>query len=136
MGQTIQQDMAISLLVVHALLNDLEVKWNSARHLGPQQKLASLGAFICIAFCGSFHGPKVFLTDMAGHIKFSDQVPDPTIQPHVIIPLLGVSRTKLGGVTTSLPLQPKQLWYQCSPLGLLPDFCPLSNTSSAGSCFL
>jgi hypothetical protein len=38
----------------------LQPRWASRRHL------AALGAFICVAYCGSFRGSEVFMVDCAG----------------------------------------------------------------------
>jgi hypothetical protein len=85
-------------------LNDVEAEWEHAHHPGTQQKLASLGALICIVFCGSFCGPEVFLTDMAGLKQFFEQVSDPTLPSHVIIPLLGRFKNEVGGRYHFTPL--------------------------------
>jgi hypothetical protein len=107
MGQVIRQDTAISSPVMHALLQELEGEWSIARHPGEQQKLASLGAYACIAFCGSFRGLEVSLTDMAGLIKFFHQPTDPTLPPHVVIPLLGRFKKEVGARYHLTPLTSK-----------------------------
>jgi hypothetical protein len=96
MGQVVRQDMAISVPVIHALLQNLSRDWQCllsppARHL-----VASLGAFICIAFCGSFRGNEVFLTDASGLRTYLLTPPDDRLPYHVIIPLLGRFKNELG----------------------------------------
>ena len=54
MGQEIHQDTAISLPVMQALLADLEQEGAATNQPIEHQHLASIGAFCCIAFCGSF----------------------------------------------------------------------------------
>lgn len=51
MGQEIHQEMAISVPVIHALLQDLERDWAASSTPSERRHLASLGAFLCIAFC-------------------------------------------------------------------------------------
>lgn len=104
MGQEIRQDMAISIPVMHALLQDLERDWQNSSSLVERRPLASIGAFICIAFCGSFRGPEVFLTDVAGLRKYILAPPDSTLPPHVIIPLLGRFKNEIGSRYHLTPL--------------------------------
>lgn len=88
MGQYVQQDMAISVPVMLALLRDLESDWQAATTAREKCFLTSIGASICIAICGSFWGPEVFLTDLAGFHSYSSSPPDPSLPHHVIVPLL------------------------------------------------
>jgi hypothetical protein len=104
MGQEIRQDMAISLPVMHALLHNLEQDWLAATSPAAQRFLASIGAFVCIAFCGSFRGPEVFLTDFAGLRKYLLAPPDSNLPPHVIVPLLGRFKSEIGARYHLTPL--------------------------------
>jgi len=95
MGQDVRQDWAIPLQALHGLLNLLEEEWNSADQLKQKEQVVSLGAFFVIAFCGSFRGPVVFLTDLGGLHKYLRE----TIElgrDHVIIPLLGRFKGELN----------------------------------------
>jgi hypothetical protein len=49
--------------------------------------MASAGAFVIIAFCGSFRGNEVFLTDLFGLGKYEAELKG---EDHVIVPLLGM----------------------------------------------
>ncbi len=75
MGQEIWQDRAISLNVMHALLHHLEGEWTATTDPGVRLHAASLGAYSVIAFCGSFRGPEVFMTDLYGLRKYLDTPP-------------------------------------------------------------
>lgn len=96
MGQIVKQDWAIPLPVVHALLETLESDWTEAQKLGrrDQELIGMLGAYVVIAFCGSFRGNEVFLADMHGAAKYliARDLPPNT----VIIPLLGRFKGKTG----------------------------------------
>jgi len=96
MGQEIRQDRAISLNVMHALLHHLEGEWASTTDPGTQLYISSLGAYSVIAFCGSFRGPEVFLTDLFGLRKYLDTPQSVQEIPHVIIPLLGRLKNENG----------------------------------------
>jgi hypothetical protein len=67
MGQEVRQDWAITLPVVHALLELLEQDWEipAAREMA-----VMVGAYVVIAFGGSFRGNEVFLVDMYGIRKY------------------------------------------------------------------
>lgn len=89
MGQEVRQDWAIPLPAMHALLEMLETEWSAATCLVQKSLLASIGAYATIAFCGSFRGPEVFLTDLHGLRKYLGERSFREAPDHVIIPLLG-----------------------------------------------
>jgi hypothetical protein len=88
MGQDVLQDWAIPLPAMHGLIKMLEQEWNQEESESVKEKLASLGAFALIGFCGSFRGSEVFLTDLFGLKKFLEEA-DKYGRDHVVIPLLG-----------------------------------------------
>jgi hypothetical protein len=88
MGQEVRQDWAIPLAAMHGLMQILEGEWAEAADDSVQEQIASLGAFSVIAFCGSFRGPEVFLTDLQGLQKYLEETKT-LRRDHVIIPLLG-----------------------------------------------
>ena len=95
MGQDVRQDWAITLECMHALQTRLEEEWQLASTLASQVGIAELGAFALIAFCGSFRGPEVFMTDLHGLRKYlmnNAGVPEGC----VIIPLLGQFKGETG----------------------------------------
>jgi hypothetical protein len=96
MGQDIRQDRAISLNVMHALMDHLEGEWGSTADFNTRFHVASLGAYSVIAFCGSFRGLEVFLTDLYGLRKYLDSPRQAQELPHVIIPLLGRLKNENG----------------------------------------
>jgi hypothetical protein len=86
MGQDVRQDWAIPLGAIHGLLNMLNGEWALAERWIDRHKIACAGAFIFIAFCGSFRGNKVFLTNPFGLAKYSVEL---AAADHVVVPLLG-----------------------------------------------
>jgi hypothetical protein len=88
MGQDVCQDWAIPLPAMHALLNILEREWVQADGATACERIASLGAFAVIGFCGSFRGSEIFLTDLFGLRKFLKDT-ERLGRDHVVIPLLG-----------------------------------------------
>ena len=96
MGQITRQDLAISLDVMHALMNLLEDEWEKAEGPKARHWIASVGAFSVIGFCGSFRGPEVFLVDLHGLKKYSEERIECDGIEVVIIPLLGRFKTELG----------------------------------------
>jgi len=94
MGQITRQDLALSIHVMLALINLLEMQWTS--QAVPRETLAYVGAFACIAYGGSFRGNEVFLTDLFGLAKYSSMVLVEDGQRYVIIPLLGRFKNEDG----------------------------------------
>jgi hypothetical protein len=86
MGQDIRQDWAIPLPVLHCLLDLLEDEWDRSMTWEDRHKAAMAGGYAAVAFCGSFRGNEVFLTDLYGLSKYLVELAD---KPFVIIPLLG-----------------------------------------------
>jgi hypothetical protein len=74
MGQEVRQDWAIPLPALHGLMNVLEQEWVQASDLRTKSLLASIGAYALIAFCGSFQGNEVFLTDLHGLSKYCEEL--------------------------------------------------------------
>jgi hypothetical protein len=104
MGQEIRQDRAISLNVMHALLHHLEGEWVAAIDPNARLYIAPLGAYSVIAFCGSFRGPEVFLTDLYGLRKYLDAPRQHQELPHIIIPLLDRLKNENGERYHLMPL--------------------------------
>jgi len=88
MGQEVRQDWAIPLPVLHGLMDLLEEEWRLGADFQAQEQAASLGAFALIAFCGSFRGSEVFLTDLHGLRRMMEDTKK-LGRDHVVIPLLG-----------------------------------------------
>jgi len=88
MGQEVRQDWAIPLPVLHGLMEVLEDEWSKATQHKEKELVASLGAYALIAFCGSFRGSEVFLTDLHG-LRHGLEETRRYQRDHVVIPLLG-----------------------------------------------
>jgi hypothetical protein len=86
MGQDVRQDWAIPVEVIHAVLSALEKEWEVASDWIQRHLVASVGAYVVIAFCGSFRGNEVFLADLFGLGKYLGELES---VDHVIVPLLG-----------------------------------------------
>jgi hypothetical protein len=76
-----------------ALLQDLESEWQAATTAKEHCLFTSIGAFICITFFGSF---RVFFTGLTGLHTYFSSPHDPSLPPHVIIPLLGRFKNETG----------------------------------------
>jgi hypothetical protein len=90
MGQDVRQDWAIPLGAMLGLYQVLEEEWSALGEadLVRESCLASIGAYSIIAFCGSFWGSEVFLTDLHGLRKHLEATQTQG-RDHVVIPLLG-----------------------------------------------
>lgn len=107
-GQDVQQDWAILLSAMLGLFQILEEEWADLLEadLVMQSRLASIGAYSIIAFCGSFQGSEVFLTDLHGLQKHLEATQTQG-RDHVVIPLLG----RFKGEQNS--------WYHLAPLAAI-----------------
>jgi hypothetical protein len=86
MGQDVRQDWALPLPVLHAMLDILEMEWEKADCWEDRHRTACAGAFSMVAFCGSFRGNEIFLTDLFGLSKYLAELEH---ESFVIVPLLG-----------------------------------------------
>jgi hypothetical protein len=91
---------------MHALCQDLDSEWNQADSLPLRSRVASLGAWAVICFCGSFRGPGMFLIDLFGLAKYAacDRFVEGKEREFVIIPLLGRFKNELGDQYHLTPL--------------------------------
>jgi hypothetical protein len=104
MGQIVRQDMAVSLELMHALVQLLEKEWEQAPDDKQRSIIAGVGAYSVVAFCGSFRGPEVFMTDLFGLNKYLSAKLTSDGRPYVIIPLLGRFKNELGDQYHLTPL--------------------------------
>ena len=54
------------------------------------------GAYARVCFCGSFRGHEVFLTDLAGSIKYKNEVKQSGRNDYFILPLFGRLKGETG----------------------------------------
>lgn len=73
MGQDLRQDWAIPLSAMLGLQQVLEDEWQATEDALLKTRLASIGAYALVAFCGSFRGSEVFLTDLHGLRTYMDE---------------------------------------------------------------
>jgi hypothetical protein len=66
MGQDVQQDWAISIGAMLALMAAFELAWGRAGSMEEKDEVVTCAAYAVIAFCGSLRGNEVFLVDLAG----------------------------------------------------------------------
>ena len=96
MGQIVKQDLAISLDVMHALMDSLLAEWNQTTSQDRKERIASVGAYSIITFCGSFRGAEVLMVDLYGLKKYHEESPRAGSVDFVVIPLLGRFKNEIG----------------------------------------
>jgi hypothetical protein len=89
MGQETRQDLAMSVKVLLALLDSLELELMNDTTPHRRETKIFVGAYSVIAFGGSFRGNEVFLTDLYGLTKYFRTPLIENGTRYVIIPLLG-----------------------------------------------
>ncbi len=93
MGQEVRQDLAVSIHLMLAFQDLIESQWAAATE--PSRiDIAFIGAFVLIAFAGSFRGHEVFLVDTFGLLKYAAEERWERGVKFVIIPLLGKYKTE------------------------------------------
>jgi hypothetical protein len=103
MGQIVKQDRAVSLDLMHAFLGLVDQEWATA-NAKERADLAAIGAYATFAFCGSFRGLEVFLVDLHGLIKYTEERLKVEGKEFIIIPLLGRFKNELGDQYHLTPL--------------------------------
>jgi len=92
------------ILVILELLHHLEMDLEAEADMEAKCNIITLGAFISIAYCGSFCGAEVFLVDCAGLRSYLHAPVDPSLPWHIIIPLLGRFKNEIGSHCHLTPL--------------------------------
>lgn len=59
-------------------------------------EVANIGAYACIALCGSFQGSEVFLVDLNWLRKYVEMKPAHNGELYVVVPLLGHVKGEIG----------------------------------------
>jgi hypothetical protein len=116
MGDIVKPDRALSLILLHELMLQLELDWNYGGILD-KYDIAMEGAFYLTAFCGGLRGEEVPLTNVTGIRKWWASGEDEGVTPHVTVALLGRFKNQVGekyhlkplAAVTKSGLQPR-LW--------------------------
>jgi hypothetical protein len=95
MGQEVHQDLAVTSLIMVELLRILDKEWGETQGVA-QEKITVMGAYVAIAFCGSFRGHEVLLVDLHGLIKYARMELVEGGHHYCIIPLLGRFKNEDG----------------------------------------
>ena len=85
MGQIWRPNQAISIELVHALLSHVEQKVLASQEPDEGALWVTFGAYVVVCLVVSLWGPEGLLLDLEG----LDEMVNPPIQGHLIIPLLG-----------------------------------------------
>lgn len=94
MGQEVRQDLAVSVRVMLAFQEEMELEWREPQTTKRRIQLAMIGSYALIAFGGSFRGHEVFLVDTFGIIKYAQKRLVERGQEFTMVPLLGRYKTE------------------------------------------
>jgi hypothetical protein len=84
MGQDWRPNQAISVELVHALLQGCEDRSRSALSAKARDRWVLAGGYFCICFVLSLRSPEGLMADLEGLLRFYDQNSD-----NIVVPLLG-----------------------------------------------
>lgn len=84
MGQDWRPNQAISVELVHELLQGCEKRSRSASVIKERHKWVLAGGYFCVCFVLSLRSPEGLMADLEGLLQFYDQT-----SPNIVVPLLG-----------------------------------------------
>ena len=87
MSKVVKPNLAISIEVMLALVEDLEVDWKDASFFDAKDHVATLAIFCICSFCLALQGEEVPLMVLNGLMEYFDEARAHCL-PHVMIPLL------------------------------------------------
>ena len=103
MGDDIRPDMAISIEVLHAMLNKLDLQWERAEHLIEKTRIAELGFFLTAGFSAALRGEEIVKLDVRELLlRWADAGSSGT--PFVPLPLLGRFKGETGQQHHIIPI--------------------------------
>ena len=103
MGDVVKPDRALSLPVLHRIMEILERDWEFAND-EERELLAVEGSFYLIGFCGGLRGEEIPLTDITGIAKWWAEGEVENVDAHVTVALLGRFKGETGEKYHLLPL--------------------------------
>lgn len=68
-GELVKQDEPISIDVLHAALNILEIEWNRCTTAVQRKKISEMGVWFSCGFCSGLRGEEMLLVERAGTLK-------------------------------------------------------------------
>ena len=108
MGDNPKPDLAISIEVMHAMMNRFDLRWQTARLRGQdaEESDALFGALFCVvAFCGALRGEEEPLMDLRKCIELHPKgMAEGGNWRHTVIPLVGRFKNKVGKQCHLIPL--------------------------------
>ncbi len=99
MGQDVRPDLAMSIGVLHALIEELVILGSEQTSEERMRLIISVIAYSTICFCASLRGHEGFYVDLHGlrlHINKGRCVTGDGKIPHVVVPLLGRFKNEVG----------------------------------------
>ena len=104
MGDIVKPNRALSLPVLHKILEAIEGEWNAAETDEAKETLAVEASFYLIAYCGGLRGEEIPLCDLTGIRKWWKDGDVPGVTKHVTIALLGRIKGETGEKYHLMPL--------------------------------
>ena len=96
MGDEVHQDKAVTLEVVHRLVEGLESEFKRSVDRDEQWNLVDQAVFILAAFLGALRGEEVFKLVLGAVRDYYEEATSNTKLPHVVLPLKGRFKGESG----------------------------------------
>lgn len=104
MGDIVKPDRALSLPVLHRIMEAIESEWYLARTDAEKEELALEASFYLITYCGGLRGEETPLCDLTGMRKWWKDGDVPGVSKHATIALLGRIKGETGEKYHLMPL--------------------------------
>lgn len=93
-GEVVKQDKAISIDLLHAVLNLLDDKWKATEDPAEKMRISRTGAWYSSGFCTALRGEEMVLVELAGTKNSLEKLDDRT-KPTPYFALTVTGRTKM-----------------------------------------
>jgi hypothetical protein len=104
MGEEVRSDFALSVQVLHQILNNLERRWLEATVPARRKEVVEIAFFLVVQFGLALRGEEVVKLDVAGFLSYFEAGRDHAQHPHVMIPLQGRFKGETGERWHLLPI--------------------------------
>ena len=96
MGDEVYQDQAITLAVIHKLIEGLDIDFNQSKSIEEKEGIADQAVFVLAAFLAALRGEEVFKLVLGEDRDFLLEGRNIRVHPHVVLPLRGRFKGETG----------------------------------------
>ena len=117
MGDEVHQDKAITLGMVHRLVEGLELEYLNSSNDVDKEEFADMAVFILALFLAGLRGEETLKLVLGETRDYLEEAENNYKLKHVVLPLRGRFKGESGEDFISLPSRPKQIQGYVLDLG-------------------